>query len=193
MSEAGARERKESPLLTPRLRLRPLRARDVPVLALIGASDAVRQNLTIALEPAAPSRGTEAFVAERRKDRVSIGAGGYRAITEAGTAVEFALWLGERDWGRGYGTEIAHALIDRAFGRPEVMEVCAAVRVTNARARRLIEKCGFQLRGTGMARAQSGAFPAERFVLNRRTWISLKAWGARYDDADHDERRRASA
>ena len=52
-------------------------------------------------------------------------------------------------------------------------------RVTNARARRVIEKCGFQFRGTGMVRLPGrGAFPIERFALDRRNWMSLKAWGA---------------
>jgi hypothetical protein len=44
----------------------------------------------------------------------------------------------------------------------------------------VVEKCGFQYRGTGMVRAasRSGAVPVERFVLERRNWESLKAWGA---------------
>jgi RimJ/RimL family protein N-acetyltransferase len=178
--------------LTRRLKLRPLRVRDMPVLALLAASDAVRHNLTVALDPATPLSFGETFIVERRKDRAPLGAGGYRATAEGGPAVELALWIGERHWGRGYGTEIAQALIDRAFAEGQVMEVCAALRVTNVRGRRLIEKCGFQQRGTGMARAAHGAFPAERFVLNRRTWISLKAWGGHDDDADR-EPRRASA
>jgi len=43
----------------------------------------------------------------------------------------------------------------------------------------VIEKCGFQFRGTGMVRSPTlfGAFPVERFVLDRRNWASLKAWG----------------
>jgi RimJ/RimL family protein N-acetyltransferase len=192
MSESGARERKEGQLLTRRLKLMPLRERDMGALAKIASSDAVRQNLTVVLDPVAPSPDGEAFLVERRKDRVAIGAGGYRALSEGGTAVEFALWIGERDWGCGYGTETAQALIDRAFAHQQVVEVCAAVRVTNGRGRHLVEKCGFQLRGTGMARAAHGAFPAERFVLTRGAWISLKAWGA-FDEAEHHERRRASA
>jgi RimJ/RimL family protein N-acetyltransferase len=192
MSESGARERKEGQILTRRLKLTPLRERDVGVLARIASSEAVRHNLTVVLDPMAPSPEGEAFMAERRRERIAIGAGGYRTVGD-GAAAEFALWIGEPAWGCGYGTEIAQALIDRAFGHPQVMEVRAAVRVTNGRGRRLVEKCGFQLRSTGMARAAHGAFPAERFVLTRGAWISLKAWGAHFDEVDHRERRRATA
>ena len=66
-------------------------------------------------------------------------------------------------------------------------------RASNARARRVIEKCGFQFRGTGMVRSPTlfGAFPVERFVLERRNWASLKAWGA--PAARHDEAARDNA
>jgi RimJ/RimL family protein N-acetyltransferase len=52
--------------------------------------------------------------------------------------------------------------------------------VSNGRARRVIEKCGFQFRETGMVRSpvSFGAVPVERFVLERRNWASLKSWGA---------------
>ena len=51
--------------------------------------------------------------------------------------------------------------------------------MSNARARRVIEKCAFQFRGSGMVRLPGrGAFPIERFALDRRTWSSLKSWGA---------------
>jgi RimJ/RimL family protein N-acetyltransferase len=107
--------------------------------------------------------------------------------------VEFSVCIDEAEWGAGYGTEATQALVDVAFADPEVTEIWASVRVTNARARRVYEKCGFQPRGTGMARASaaSGAFPVERIVLNRRDWTSLKAWGAAHDDGGH-QRRRAS-
>jgi RimJ/RimL family protein N-acetyltransferase len=177
--EADARDRKTSPILTRRLKLRRLRDRDLVELARLSASEAVRQNLTIALAPENDAdAGHPAFAIERRQDRAVIGAGGYCPLSGSGGCVEFALWIGEAHWGQGYGTEAAQALVDRAFSIQTVAEVWAAVRVTNVRARRLVEKCGFQSRGTGMARAAHGAFPVERFVLNRRAWASLKAWGA---------------
>ena len=178
MREADARERKASQIVTRRLRLRPLRTRDMVELAKLATSERVQPHLTIAIAPAV-SAGHHTFAVELRGARMLIGAAGYCAISGGGDAVEFALWISDHDWSHGYGTEAAQALIDRAFGDARVAEVWAAVRVTNIRGRRLLEKCGFQSRGTGMAHgAARGAFPVERFVLNRHAWASLKAWGA---------------
>jgi RimJ/RimL family protein N-acetyltransferase len=99
--------------------------------------------------------------------------------TGLGSGLEAALWIGEPYWGRGYGTEAAHALIDRAFNDELTAMLWCSNRVTNPRARRVIEKCGFQFRGNGMVRLPGrGAFPIERFALDRRNWQSLKMWGA---------------
>jgi RimJ/RimL family protein N-acetyltransferase len=176
--EADARERKASQIIvTRRLRLRPLRTRDMTELAKLTTSERVQPHLTIAIAPAV-SADHQAFAVERRGDRVLIGAAGYCAISGGSDSVEFALWISDRDWSHGYGTEAAQALIDRAFEDARIAEVWAAVRVTNIRGRRLLEKCGFQSRGTGMAHGGArGAFPVERFVLSRRAWASLKAWG----------------
>ena len=125
----------------------------------------------------------EAFVVERRSDRAVIGAGALPAAAAEPRCAHSSNWRcgSARPTGdSGYGTEAAQALIDRAFAHTGISEVCAAIRVVNVRGRRLIEKCGFQPRGTGMARLSlsSGAYPVERFVLSRRAWVSLKAWGA---------------
>ena len=94
----------------------------------------------------------------------------------------------------GYGTEAAQALIDHAFADEAVGALWCSNRVTNARARRVIEKCGFQFRGTGMVRSPTrfGAFPVERFVLDRRNWASLKAWGAPQSEHGRAERETAA-
>ena len=109
-----------------------------------------------------------------------IGCAGYGATQERPATVEVGLWIGAAWWGRGYGTEAAQALIDHAFADGRADALWCSNRVTNDRARRVIEKCGFQFRGTGMVRSPTffGAFPVERFVLDRRNWASLKAWGA---------------
>ena len=70
--------------------------------------------------------------------------------------------------------------IDRAFADPATTRVWCSIRVSDGRARRVVEKCGFQYTGTGMGRSPGspGAVPVERFVLERRNWASLKSWGA---------------
>ncbi len=193
MSESGARERKGSEILTARLRLRPLVKRDHPAVTALASSDAVRHNVTVAFLSTTELGAT--FVIERRSARSLIGAGGYRPIAGRAGGVELAICLAEGEWGAGYGTEATQALIDAAFADPAVREVWASVRVTNARARRVHEKCGFQPRGTGMARGSngSGSFPVEHIVLNRGAWVSLKSWGAPTASANGHGKRKTAA
>jgi RimJ/RimL family protein N-acetyltransferase len=193
MSESGAREPKAAETLTARLRLRPLMKRDYPMVTALAASDAVRHNVTVAFLSTSDVGGT--FAIEQRSTRTLIGAGGYRPIVGRVGAVELSVCLAEGEWGAGYGTEATQALVDAAFADATLIEVWASIRVTNTRAQRLYEKCGFQPRGTGMARsaAATGSFPVERFVLTRRAWASLKAWGASARDSNGNGPRQTAA
>ena len=116
---------------------------------------------------------------ERRSGTV-VGLSAYGQMSDRPGAIEVATWIGEAHWGRGYATEATHAVIDRAFCETGITILWCSNRVSNGRARRVIEKCGFQFRETGMVRspASFGAMPVERFVLERRNWASLKSWGA---------------
>ena len=94
--------------------------------------------------------------------------------------LELGYWLGEPHWNRGYATEAAHALIDMAFRtRNNIDHIDARCRVTNIASRRVIQKCGFQFQGTGMADslALGGMVAVEWFRLDRKTWGSLRSWG----------------
>jgi RimJ/RimL family protein N-acetyltransferase len=88
-------------------------------------------------------------------------------------------WLGLPHCGHGYATEAARALVDAWFAYTEAGELCSSVRVINPASRRVLEKCGFAFRGSGLVplRARGGVFPADEFVLDRRIWESLKSWG----------------
>ena len=94
--------------------------------------------------------------------------------------IEVATWIGEAFWGRGYATEATQAVVDLAFADTGATAVWCSNRVSNSRARRVIEKCGFQFRETGMVRSpvSLGAIPVERYVLERRNWASLKSWAS---------------
>jgi len=173
---------------TGRLLLRPCLPADMPVMKSLSADQAVAENLCAAVALAGG-----AFAIIRRSDGAIIGCAGYGPAGERPETIEAGLWIGALWWGQGYGTEAAQALIDRAFADEEVTALWCSNRVTNARARRVIEKCGFQFRGSGMVRSPAafGAFPVERFVLDRRNWASLKAWGAA--PAEHGRPQRESA
>jgi hypothetical protein len=115
-----------------------------------------------------------------REDGAVIGEASSGAFAGRPGSIEIAAWIGEPHWGRGYATEAAQALIDHVFADERIQSVWCASRASSTRSRRVIEKCGFQYRGTGMVRraSRAGAVPVERFVLERRNWQSLKAWGA---------------
>src|SRR4051812_2301799 len=85
--EADARERKASQIVTRRLRLRPLRMRDMSELAKLATSEAVQPHLTIVIAPAM-SADHHTFAVERRRDRALMGAGGYCAMSGCAGAVE---------------------------------------------------------------------------------------------------------
>ncbi len=109
-----------------------------------------------------------------------VGAGFHRPSDIWPGGFDLSFWVAEPFWGQGYGTEIAHAVIDHAFESGGAERLWCAIRVTSAPARRVAEKCGFQFRDTGLVRslATRGTVPVERFVLERRVWTSLKAWGS---------------
>ncbi len=93
--------------------------------------------------------------------------------------LEMGYWIGEPYWGRGYATEAAHALVDLAFRATDIDRLNVSCRVTNTASRRVIHKCGFQFAGQGMMDSVvAGRVPVERYQLDRRTWVSLRSWGA---------------
>ena len=144
---------------------------------MLSANPRVAENLA-----AAPGLGGsgESFVVVERASGAVLGVAAYGPMAERPQSVAVATWLGELHWGRGYATEATQAVVDRAFSDDSLMVLWCSNRASNARARRVIKKCGFQFRESGMMRVSAlrGAVPVERFVLERRNWTSLKAWGA---------------
>lgn len=176
------------PTGTERLVLRARWAEDDIALNALAANPAIALNLCATLTEC---EERSLSIVERHSGRL-VGGAGY-GTTGLGSGIEVMLWIGEPDWGRGLGTEAAHALIDLAFAEKFDVLWCSN-RVTNARARRVIEKCGFQFRGSGMVRVPArGAFPIERFALDRRTWASLKGWGAAHRTGGTDDAPRETA
>jgi RimJ/RimL family protein N-acetyltransferase len=181
---------REAALATSRLVLRRPAEAERALIVKLAANPGVARNLA-----AAPGKqgdaGSESFAVVERRTGTVVGVTGYGPMPDRPGAIEVATWIGEADWGRGYATEATHAIIDRAFTETGILVLWCSNRVSNGRARRVVEKCGFQFRETGMVRspASFGAVPVERFVLERRNWASLKSWGAgsmERDDAPCD-------
>jgi RimJ/RimL family protein N-acetyltransferase len=187
-------ESEERRVLTGRLELRPPRTADAAAREAAKDKPRVAMNLVSMPYPYRRSdaedwisRGratSHSFGAMRlaicRVSGALVGSSVYAPSATRPEGFELSFWVAEAFWGSGFGTEIAHAAIDDAFGRPGIDRLWCDLRVTNGAARRVVQKCGFQFRDTGMVRsiAMRGAVPVERFVLERRIWQSLKAWGA---------------
>ncbi|QFR33721.1 GNAT family N-acetyltransferase [Ancylobacter sp. TS-1] len=106
-------------------------------------------------------------------------------------APEIGYWLAEPYWDHGIATEATRALIDHAFGDRKLEALIASARVVNPASRRVLEKCGFQWTGVGLARVRAigASVPVDRFRLERRLWTSLRAWGATKPPRLHDSTR----
>ena len=59
-------------------------------------------------------------------------------------AVEVGWRLGSQYWDKGYATEGARGLIQRAFARPEVRRVVATALIDNRASIRVMEKAGLK-------------------------------------------------
>jgi RimJ/RimL family protein N-acetyltransferase len=117
------------------------------------------------------------FALFERKGGAFAGACGYEMRDES--IPEIGYWIGEPFWGRGYATEAVRTMIDHAFTSTDLDALAASCRVTNVLSRRVLEKCGFQWTGAALCRVRAlgASVPSDRFRLDRRTWVALRAWG----------------
>ncbi|MFI5349233.1 MAG: GNAT family N-acetyltransferase [Elusimicrobiota bacterium] len=100
------------------------------------------------------------YVAKRRK-RVVVGMGGFKGAP-AGGSVEIGYSVVPEFRKNGYATEAVTALIDWAFGHPEVDRVYAETLPELAASIRVLEKVGF-------AKVDGGSEPGViRFSRSRR-------------------------
>jgi RimJ/RimL family protein N-acetyltransferase len=131
------------------------------------------------LEKVSSGRGHSMVLFVKGEKRVLAGVAGFGHRGEEHNP-EIGYWIGEEHWGQGYATEASRALIDHAFSESEIDALSASCRIQNEPSRRVIEKCGFQWVGTGLnqVKALGASVPVDRFVLSRRTWEALRAWGA---------------
>lgn len=173
-------------LVTERLVMRPPHVDDVPDLASLANNRRVAEMLARMPHPygEAEARAFIAAAAERRFGCVHaltladngafVGCAG---LNPTDRGLELGYWIGEPFWGRGYATEAAQALVDLAFRATTIDVLNVSSRVINPASRRVIHKCGFQYAGQGMLNSiVAGQVPVERYHLDRRTWIGLRAW-----------------
>lgn len=178
----------EECLRTGRLTLRPARLADAAEIAVL-ANDRHIAEMTSRIPHPYALEDAEAFLSSLDGERVYavrtagrgvlLGCAGLKPLDRPG-ALELGYWLGRPYWGQGFATEAAQALIDHAFATLGTAVVEVRCRVVNGASRRVIGKCGFQYAGTSLDTSlAAGRVASETYRMDRRSWQSLKSWGAR--------------
>jgi len=116
-----------------------------------------------------PRTRFELAVEERASNRV-IGACDLSLIER--NVVDLGYMLGLVDWGRGYATEIALALIDAAFFDLRADRIISTVDVNNKASIHVLEKIGMRWEAVFRKhrRAKNRWWDCHLFVLPREVW-----------------------
>ncbi|HEU4977007.1 MAG TPA: GNAT family N-acetyltransferase [Baekduia sp.] len=150
------------PILTPRLRLRALRADDLDALTgvythplvarWIGAhtrEDVAREiGLHVAHQSAT---GWSFWAVEDRESGRLLGDCGLQPLEQRGPEVELGYDLHPDAWGRGLATEAARAVMAAAFGPLRLDRVVAVVKPDHVASQRVLEKAGLERAGVRAA------------------------------------------
>jgi RimJ/RimL family protein N-acetyltransferase len=144
-------------ITTERLVLRPFRAEDVDEVLAYASDEAFARYVpgvpypygrehaeafvSIAVEA---DWATDPLFAVELDGRVI---GGINLMVDEVATAGLGYALGRAWWGRGLATEMARAVIDRAFGTYEVEVVWATADARNAASRHVMEKVGMRLDG----------------------------------------------
>ena len=142
---------------TERLRLRPMRASDVPALREWMADRSVyaywgkgpsRTDKDPALMFQKPEKPTKSFhlgIEERESGKVVGDLWVHLIVNDRMASV--AIRLAPSRQGLGYGTEALSAMVRFCFENTELRRLCAEVDVRNVASWRMLEKCGFVREG----------------------------------------------
>jgi RimJ/RimL family protein N-acetyltransferase len=136
-------------LTTARLRLRPLRSRDIDAVMALAGDVRVARMLTDMPHPAThaamrkwlrSSRGETRYAIEHQGQ--FIGSVGYFYDDDA--SVELGYWLGPAWWGLGFAAEAARALLEFAVATDGIEQVTASYFIDNAASAKVLRQLGFE-------------------------------------------------
>ncbi len=173
-------------LETERLWLRWLRASDASAIAAFAGLADVAQ-MTASIPHPYPPGEAERLILHARASTASAAALILAATTQAkgrpvvglvsaqvedSGDIEFGYTIGPAYAGRGYATEMVRTMVDAVFNLTEARALVADSRTINPASRRVLEKCGFVLIGTGLKDlpARGGQHPCDFFRRDRHDW-----------------------
>jgi RimJ/RimL family protein N-acetyltransferase len=94
-----------------------------------------------------PSRKRRAFAVETVEGK-HVGNCSYYDINEKKGEAQLGIMIGNRDyWDKGYGTETVKALLSHIFQETNLNRVYLKTLVSNIRAQKCFQKCGFKACG----------------------------------------------
>jgi RimJ/RimL family protein N-acetyltransferase len=177
---------KFEPIVTERLVLRPLAARDRDRLIVLANNWRVAKNLSTM-----PYPYTQAAADEWLGKQAELWEGG-KTVTLAMTLAdqliggigvgvrdhaewELGYWLGEPYWNRGYASEAATALRDHAFEAMKLDNIVAGHYADNHASGRVLTKLGFRYTKETMryCLAQGVNVKCLDMVLPRERWLAM--------------------
>lgn len=147
------------PIMTARLRMRPLRHGDLDSLAEIYLHPLVARwigphtrrdvagEITQHIETQA-SLGWSFWAVEDRDSGRLIGDCGLQPLEHRGPEVELGYDFHPSAWGRGFATEAAREVIRQAFGPLGLEHIVAVVKPEHLASQRVLEKAGLHCAGT---------------------------------------------
>ena len=150
------------PIVTARLRLRPVRRGDLDALAEVyrhplvmrwigpHTREDVEREIAMQIEHQT-SLGWSFWAVEDRHTNRMIGDCGLQPLEHHGPEVELGYDLHPDVWGRGLATEAARAVMRQAFGPLRVDRVLAVVKPDNGASQRVLENAGLHRAGTRLA------------------------------------------
>lgn len=159
---------------------------DPAVMRYLGGAPTAREKLRDAILPhwiAYYGRGERYgfWAAQARESGEFLGWFHLRPLTSRGDGVpELGYRLRRAVWGRGYGTEVARALVDRAFREYGARRVFASTDVANVGSRRVLEKCGMTVvrhfvyddKGYGTEPdAEAAVADSVEYAIGREAWV----------------------
>jgi ribosomal-protein-alanine N-acetyltransferase len=146
------------PIITARLRLRPLEPEDVDALASVYMHPLVarwigsytREDIVQEIERQIQHQGSFGWsfwaVEERESGRL-IGDCGLQPLEHRGPEIELGYDFHPRVWGHGLATEAARAVMGQAFGGLGIERVVAVVKPDHLASQRVLEKAGLRPAG----------------------------------------------
>lgn len=150
------------PITTDRLILRPTSDADFDFIyriqsdgemmryirAPVSDPEIVRERMAQWSQYAENNPGLGAGVAVWKDSGVPAGTFVVRHVEyQPGNDLEIGYLIVPENWGRGLATEIAGALVDYIFAGFDVPRIVAVVDPENIPSQRVLQKCGFQIRG----------------------------------------------